>query len=75
MKLTQIASNSTQITFKNGKQVLFSYETPVAANIGGRYYRTETKFSRTTSKHINNWLDGIQAEEKPQEFFEYVVNN
>ena len=73
MKLTQVASNSTQITFDNGTQVFFSYETPVAAKVAGEHYRTSTKFSRTTSKHINNWLCGVDAEEKPQSFFETLV--
>lgn len=47
--------------------VLFSYSTPVAAFISGRgWVRTSTKYSKTTTKHINQWLDGVSAQEVPQ---------
>jgi len=39
----------------------------VAAQLAqGGFVRTETKYSRTTSKHINQWLDGAKAETVPQ---------
>jgi len=70
MKLNQIGSNQTVVELNNNTSVLFSYKTPVAANIDGKWYRTEHKFSVTTSRHINTWLDGIKAELKPQSFFD-----
>mgnify|MGYP003131942670 CR=1 FL=1 len=67
MKLRQIASNQTELTLPNGAVVLFSYETPVAAQLAsGSYVRTEQKWSVTTSRHINKWLQGIDAQEVPQ---------
>jgi len=57
-------------TMPNGDETFFSYDTPVAARIGGKYYRTDKKWSNTTSKHISNYLGGEEAEEKPQEFFD-----
>ena len=73
MKLRQIASNMTQLDLDNGYQVLFSYETPVACLSDNGYYRTSKKWSVTTSRHINKWLDGVLAKEQPQEFFNQFV--
>ncbi len=56
MKLTPIASNMTEIEIGN-KTVLFSYKTPVAYHEAGvGFYKTNKYWSRTTSKHINQWL-------------------
>jgi len=38
--------------------ILFSYETPVAGWDDKGAFRTEQKFSATTSKHINKYLGG-----------------
>jgi len=72
MKIRTIKSNMTELEV-NGATILFSYETPVAANVKGKFYRTQTKWSVTTSKHINQWLDGAKAESKPQSFFDDLV--
>ena len=67
MKLHQIKANQTQLSMDNGTEVFFSYNTPVAAFIPGKgYVRTEKKWSTTTSKHINQWLDGFDATPVPQ---------
>tara|TARA_B110000305_G_scaffold180279_1_gene199891 strand:+ start:451 stop:717 length:267 start_codon:yes stop_codon:yes gene_type:complete len=58
MKLLQIGSNQTEITTARGNRVLYSYETPVAAWTEQGAFRTSTKFSVTTSKHINKYLGG-----------------
>ena len=57
MILRQLGSNQTEISFNNGTSIFFSYETPVAGHdlIKG-YFKTGTYYSRTTSKHINNYL-------------------
>lgn len=67
MKLRNIGSNQTELTLANGYVVLFSYETPVAAcrPMGG-FIRTSEYYSRTTSKHINQWLNGAVAEDVEQ---------
>jgi hypothetical protein len=71
MKVNPIGPNQTELTLNEGNTlVLFSYQTPVAAFVDGKAYRTEKKWSATTSKHINRWLDGEDAEEKPQAFFD-----
>jgi len=57
MKLIPIAANQTQLEIGTGVVVFFSYRTPVAAFIPGTgYLRSNHKWSRTTSKHINQWL-------------------
>lgn len=69
MKLNKLGPNQTEVEI-NGATVLFSYKTPVAANKDGAFYRTAKKWSVTTSKHINQWLDGRKATEQPQEWFD-----
>lgn len=74
MKLTQIGSNQSEVTTNDGTRVLFSYSTPVAATMpDGNQYKTSTKYSSTTTRHIN--ANGYRnAEEKPQAFFDSLTN-
>ena len=66
MKIKQIASNMTELDL-GFAQVFFSYETPVAACLtDGTLVRTATKYSVTTTKHINKWLQGCEALTVPQ---------
>ena len=73
MQLRPIASNMTQLDL-TGYQILFSYKTPVACLSDNGYYRTSKKWSVTTSRHINKWLDGVLAKEQPQSFFDGLVS-
>ena len=58
MKLNPIGSNQTEVELASGVTVFFSYKTPVAAHIPGRgCIRTDQYYSRTTTKHINQWLN------------------
>lgn len=70
MNIKPIGSNQTELHI-DGAHILFSYETPVAAWIDGAYFKTDKKWSRTTSKHINSWTH--LATEKPQSFFDNLV--
>lgn len=73
MKLKQLGSNMTALNL-NEVQVFFSYETPVAAILAdGSLVRTEEFYSVTTSKHINKWLDGREAQEVPQAAIDELV--
>lgn len=57
MKLKPQGANQTTLELSDGTVIFFSYQTPVAAFIPGRgYMRTEKVWSRTTSKHIGQWL-------------------
>ena len=57
MQLKPIGSNMNEIVVK-GKSFLFSYSTPVAGWDENGAFRTDEKFSVTTSKHINKYLGG-----------------
>jgi hypothetical protein len=52
--------------------VLFSYETPVEATMGGKVYVSEQKHSPTTSRHVRAWIGGRKVEEveTPQSWFD-----
>ena len=52
MKLEQVGPNQTVLKLENCK-VLFSYDTPVAIYYCGNYYKSDTFYSKTTTKHIN----------------------
>jgi hypothetical protein len=57
MKAQSIGSNQAQISLADGTEVLFSYETPVAALVPGKgWIRTAFKHSATTTRHTNAWL-------------------
>ena len=60
MKLQSFAKNRTLLIFNNGiTEIFFSYETPVAgySNKLG-YVKTDEYYSRTTTRHINKYIDG-----------------
>ena len=67
MKLKSLGANQTELILNDGSQILFSYETPVcvrteAMHCGQMQTRvcvTTEKYSRTTSKHINNWVANL----------------
>lgn len=78
MNVKQIGSNQTILTLNNGDRIGFSYETPVVAVTGGEAFRTEERFSVTTSRHCGKLLShmsysGKSATLKPQSFFEALV--
>lgn len=73
MKLRNIGSNMTEVELAHGGRVLFSYSTPVAAEFGCKLYRTEAHYSSTTTRHINKWLNGAQAETMPQSYFDALA--
>ena len=74
MQLKRIAANQTEIVLNNGTTVFFSYDTPVAAQLPDyEYVRTSTKWSVTTSKHINKWLNGVNAAEVSQDILDNLV--
>ena len=72
MFVNPIKKNLTEIVTSD-KAVLVSYQTPVAARVNGEYLRTDKFWSITTSKHINHWLHGQEAEERPQSFFDGLI--
>jgi hypothetical protein len=76
MKLTPIKANMNEVEIGD-KTILFSYKTPVAYIDGLKAYRTERKWSQTTTKHINGWLslhpEVLGAQYKPQAVFDGLM--
>lgn len=69
MKLRQLSDNCHELVLSKGT-ILFSYETPVAVSydfpIDNKHgvFKTSEKFSKTTTRHINNWT--VTKREIPQ---------
>lgn len=73
MQLNPLGPNMTEVSFGRFR-VLFSYKTPVAAYVNGRgYVRTSKRWSNTTSRHINKWLDGAEADSVEQKFLDNLT--
>lgn len=77
MNLKPLGNNVTELSLKDGIKVLFSYSTPVAVRAltpsGMEYYVTDVFYSRTTIKHINDWIPKEDRIEKPQTWFNELV--
>ena len=75
LKLKPIASNMNLLETP-AYIVLFSYATPVASFDKSTYsfHRTSKKWSKTTTRHINKWIDGVKAIEQPQDYFDNLLN-
>lgn len=57
MNLQPIASNMTEVETDRYK-ILFSYSTPVSFydKVLYQWFKSQTHFSVTTTKHVNKWL-------------------
>ena len=75
MKLTPIAANRNVISYNDGTEVFFSYETPVAVydSESCNYLRTSKKFSTTTSRHLNKWCGDLEVKIVDQNVIEDFV--
>ena len=74
MKVKNSGSNQTEVSTEKAK-ILVSYSTPVAAcmNDGSGFIRTSKKWSVTTSRHINKWLEGANAKEVDQSVLDSLL--
>lgn len=73
MQLTVLGPNRTEVRIGD-LTVFFSYSTPVAAYVPALgWVRTAEKFSVTTSRHINQWLDGVPALTLPAAQFKAAI--
>jgi hypothetical protein len=79
MNLKPLGMNKTELKVNDTLTVLFSYETPVACFMtnlnGGRlFYKTAKKWSNTTIRHINSWLERpSMTATQPQEYFDNLI--
>ena len=58
MKIKRLGASKTLLALPSGSEIFYSYDTPVAAQVAGELYRTNEYYSRTTSKHITQYLNG-----------------
>lgn len=74
LSVKPLASNMTLLETPK-HIVLFSYATPVASFDKSTYSfnRTAKKWSMTTTRHINKWLDGATAKEQSQDYFDNLL--
>lgn len=72
MTISPNGLNQTIVELRNGTRVLVSYRMPVASvSLSGIAYKTEKKWSATTSRHISKWLSSTYGVFfRPQEFFD-----
>jgi hypothetical protein len=74
MRIVERRSNYIVMELVDGLRILYSYNTPVAAyQEGVGFIKTDRHFSRTTSGHINRFLDGAQARVVPHSEFEGIA--
>lgn len=74
LQIKPVGSNMTELEV-NGKSIMFSYKTPVAGYDENGAFRTEEKFSVTTTKHINKYLGGKDVGRfVPQSYIESLVS-
>ena len=76
MILRQLGSNQTELSLNNGNSIFFSYETPVAGfDSEDGFFKTETYYSKTTSRHINQYLRDVDdVKEVPDQYIVDLVN-
>ena len=75
MKLHSFATNRTLLTFDDGTEVFFSYETPVAgySNKLG-YVKSKQWYSSTTTRHVNKYLGDKLLGDTVSEVDQDVIN-
>jgi len=76
LKLKLLGPNRTEVHV--GRNIIFfSYETPVAAyweeSPDSAWIRTAERYSRTTSKHIGQWLGGCEVKVLPDDQFQTAL--
>ena len=75
MILRQLGSNQTELSLNNGHSIFFSYETPVAGyDSEDGFFKTETYYSKTTSRHINQYFKHVDENDINTVPDEYIVN-
>ena len=73
MNLTQLRPNVTELKIDGGLTILYSYGVPVACKwtngITDSYSKTEKRWSATTSRHINEWINTAPCLIRSQYYF------
>jgi hypothetical protein len=66
------SANTENVFYPSGRIVLLSYGKPVAVKVAdSQAFKTRKRWSRTTTKHINEFLEGVfDVQEADQEDIE-----
>ena len=70
LRLRRVSNNQNILTLPSGDYLLLSYETPVAIWTDEGIFKTDIKFSTTTSRHINSFANGKEVNEVTSYVFE-----
>ena len=73
MKIKRLGASKTLLALPSGSEIFYSYDTPVAAQVAGELYKTKEYYSRTTSKHITQYLNGRYAHLVDQSFIYEIL--
>jgi hypothetical protein len=75
MQLKRTGNSTTELRV-NSATILFSYNTPVAVELNNdsKILVTSQKYSKTTSKHINEWIQGRSFELVEQSVIDSFIN-
>ena len=77
MKIKKLGASKTLLQFSDNKlleEIFVSYETPVAARLkNGDCIRTSKNWSRTTQKHITQYLGDLKAKKVEQSVLDNLL--
>ena len=74
MQIQQSGPNS-KIVALSSAVILVSYQTPVAALLDGRYIKTSTVWSQTTTKQIKKFIGKLPSEPVDQSVLDDLLAN
>ena len=75
MKIKKLGSNKMTLSFPD-KEILVSYETPVAAHFdNGDCIRTEENHSKTTQKQITQYFSWVKDKSKIKNVSQSYLDN
>ena len=75
MKIKKLGANKTLLKFSD-KEILFSYETPVAAYFNnGHCIRTRENHSKTTQKQITQYFEWVKDKSKIKNVSQSYLDN
>jgi hypothetical protein len=73
MKIKKLGASKTLLQFPE-HEIFISYETPVAARLKNGYcIRTNKNWSRTTQKHITQYLGDLKAKKVEQSVLDNLL--
>ena len=73
MKIKKLGASKTLLSFSD-HEIFISYDTPVAARLkNGDCIRTSKNWSRTTQKHITQYLSGLKAKKVEQSVLDNLL--